>query len=109
MFFAGTIEQHVPSVFADALPYLVTIAAIFSVVYSLRAIHGVFLGPPPTDLPRQPPRLPSRMLAPAAPLAPACLLAGIFPGRTTGPSLDATVRAELGADAPADRPQGGPG
>src|SRR3546814_19803331 len=30
MFFAETIEQHVPSVFDDALPYLVTIAAIFS-------------------------------------------------------------------------------
>src|SRR3546814_8864054 len=44
MFFAETIEQHVTSLLDDALPYLVTLAAMFSVTYSLRFIYAVFFG-----------------------------------------------------------------
>src|SRR3546814_6140353 len=66
MFFAETIEQHVTSLLDDALPYLVTLAAMFSVTYSLRFIYAVFFGPPPMDLPQQPPSLPSRILLPVA-------------------------------------------
>src|SRR5690606_38159897 len=47
MFFAETIAYHVDSVLDEALPYLVTLPAMFSVAYSLRFIHDVFFGPPP--------------------------------------------------------------
>lgn len=100
MFFAETVAEHVDSILDDALPYVVTLAAMFSVTYSLRFIHGVFFGPPPTDLPRQPPPLPSWMVVPVALLVSACLLVGIFPTATAGPFLDTAVRAVLGSDVP---------
>jgi multicomponent K+:H+ antiporter subunit A len=101
MFFAETIEQHVKSLLDDALPYVVTVAAMFSVTYSLRFIHGVFFGPAPTDLPRQPPALPSWMVVPVALLVSACLLVGIFPAAIAGPFLDTAVRAVVGSNVPA--------
>ena len=52
MFFAEAIETHVRSVLDTALPYVAALASAFAVAYSLRFIHGVFFGPPPTDLPR---------------------------------------------------------
>src|SRR3546814_673720 len=101
MFFAETIEQHVTSLLDDALPYLVTLAAMFSVTYSLRFIYAVFFGPPPMDLPQQPPSLPSWMLLPVALLVCACLMVGIFPAATAGPFLGAAVRAVVGPEVPA--------
>src|SRR5690606_20995002 len=83
-----------------ALPYVATLAASFSVVYSLRFIHGALFGPPPTDLPRQPPDVPSWMVAPVVFLVAACLLVGIFPAATAGPFLDVAVRSVLGTATP---------
>src|SRR3546814_7957762 len=103
MFFAETTCHHVTSLLADALPYLVTLAAMFSVTYSLRFIYAVFFGPPPMDLPQQPPSLPSWMLLPVALLVCACLMVGIFPAATAGPFLGAAVRAVVGPEVPADR------
>jgi multicomponent K+:H+ antiporter subunit A len=100
MFFAETIAYHVDSVLDDALPYLVTIAAMFSVTYSLRFIHGGFFGPPTSDLPRMPPPLPSWMILPVAFLVSACLLVGILPAATAGPLLETAVRSVLGSDVP---------
>ena len=45
--------QPVPAL-DRALPYVATVAASFSVAYSLRFIHGVFFGPDPVGLPRTP-------------------------------------------------------
>jgi multicomponent K+:H+ antiporter subunit A len=101
MFFAETIAYHVDSILDEALPYVATLAAMFSVAYSLRFIHGGFFGPPPTDLPRMPPPLPSWMVLPVALLVSACLLVGIFPAATAGPPLDTAVRAVLGSGVPA--------
>jgi multicomponent K+:H+ antiporter subunit A len=100
MFFAETIAYHVDSVLDEALPYIVTVAAMFSVTYSLRFIHGGFFGPPPTDLPRMPPPLPSWMVLPVALLVAVCLLVGILPAATAGPLLETAVRAVLGPDVP---------
>jgi multicomponent K+:H+ antiporter subunit A len=100
MFFAETIAYHVDSVLDDALPYIVTIGAMFSVTYSLRFIHGGFFGPPSSDLPRMPPPLPSWMVLPVALLVSACLLVGIVPAATAGPLLAAAVTAVLGSDVP---------
>jgi multicomponent K+:H+ antiporter subunit A len=101
MFFAETVAYHVDSVLDEALPYVATVAAMFSVAYSLRFIHGGFFGPPPTDLPRMPPPLPSWMVLPVALLVAVCLLVGILPATTAGPLLEAAVRAVLGPDVPA--------
>src|SRR3546814_18469487 len=74
---------------------------MFSVTYSLRFIYAVFFGPPPMDLPQQPPSLPSWMLLPVALLVCACLMVGIFPAATAGPFLAAPVRAVVGPEVPA--------
>ncbi len=100
MFFAETVSDHVDSVLDDALPYVATLAATFTVAYSLRFVHGAFFGPAPTDLPRQPPPLPSWMVIPVALLVSACLLIGMFPATTAGPFLDTAVRAVIGPDLP---------
>ena len=46
MFFAETIEIHDNSLVDQALPYIVTVASMFTVAYSLRFIREVFFGPP---------------------------------------------------------------
>src|SRR3546814_15433084 len=74
---------------------------MFSVADSLRARLGEFFGPPPTELPRQPPPLPSWMVLPVALLVSACLLVGIFPSVTAGPFLATAAHAVLGSDIPA--------
>ena len=47
MFFAETIEIHDNSLVDQALPYIVTVASMFTVAYSIRFIRDVFFGPPP--------------------------------------------------------------
>ncbi len=100
MFFAETVAYHVDSILDQALPYVATLAGMFSVAYSLRFIHGVFFGPPPTDLPRTPHEPPRWMLVPVALLVLACLVVGILPGVTVGPYLATAVRAVLTYDTP---------
>ncbi|BBK36464.1 putative K(+)/H(+) antiporter subunit A/B [Allostella sp. ATCC 35155] len=100
MFFAEAVAHHSSSAFDRVLPYLAALAAMFSVTYSLRFIHGAFFGPPPADLPRQPPPLPSWMAAPVALLVSACVLVGMFPAVTAGPFLDSAARGVLGAHIP---------
>jgi multicomponent K+:H+ antiporter subunit A len=84
-----------------ALPYIVTLASMFTVAYSLRFIRDVFFGPAPTDLPRTPREPPFLMRLPAELLVMACLVIGIAPAATVGPALDAAVRAVLGGPGPA--------
>jgi multicomponent K+:H+ antiporter subunit A len=100
MFFAETIEVHDNSVVDQWLPYIVTLASMFSVAYSLRFIRDVFFGPPPKDLPRTPCEPPFLMRLPAQLLVVACLVIGMIPGRSIGPLLDAAIRAVLGPEPP---------
>ena len=72
MFFAETIEIHDNSLVDQALPYLVTVASMFTVAYSLRFIRDVFFGPPPQGLPRTPREPPFLMRLPAELLVLAC-------------------------------------
>ncbi|WP_342641084.1 monovalent cation/H+ antiporter subunit A [Rhodoligotrophos ferricapiens] len=101
MFFAETVENHDGSVLDAALPYVVTLASMFSVTYSLRFILGVFFGPPPTDLPRVPHEPPRWMRFPTELLVLICLLVGIVPSLTVGPFLATAVHAVLGSEMPA--------
>jgi multicomponent K+:H+ antiporter subunit A len=100
MFFAETIETHDNSFLDQALPYIVTMASMFTVAYSLRFIAEVFFGPPPLDLPRTPHEPPFLMRFPAGLLVLACLLVGIVPGFTIGPLLETALHAVLGDAIP---------
>ncbi len=100
MFFAETIATHDGSLVDRMLPYLATLAAMFSVAYSLRFIRDVFFGPPPTTLPRTPHEPPHWMRFPIEILVVVCLVVGIVPNLTIGPFLNVAIAAVLGPGAP---------
>jgi multicomponent K+:H+ antiporter subunit A len=100
MFFAETIEMHDNSFVDQALPYIVTVASMFTVAYSLRFTREVFFGPPPHSLPRVPREPTFLMRLPAELLVLACLVVGIVPSLTIGPVLDIALRAVLGPAIP---------
>ena len=54
MFFEQAISASGTTLAAWTIPVLVTLAAIFSVAYSLRFIHDVFFNGEPIDLPKTP-------------------------------------------------------
>ncbi|WP_116653578.1 monovalent cation/H+ antiporter subunit A [Pelagibacterium sediminicola] len=100
MFFAETVETHTGSLLDQSLPYFATLGGLFSVVYSIRFIHGVFFGPAPVDLPHQPHEPPRWMRVPIELLVLMCLIVGIIPGLTIGPFLHTAVLAVLGEQTP---------
>jgi multicomponent K+:H+ antiporter subunit A len=100
MFFAETIEVHDNSLVDQALPYIVTVASMFTVAYSLRFIHDVFFGPSPQALPRMPHEPPFLMRFPAEVLVLACLVVGVMPALTIGPLLETALHAVLGSAIP---------
>jgi multicomponent K+:H+ antiporter subunit A len=101
MFFAEALAVEGPAPLLNrALPYVAVAWGMFSVAYSLRFIHGVFFGPRPEGLAREPREPPRWMRFPMELLVAACLLVGVLPALTIGPILDAAVVAVLGADAP---------
>ncbi len=100
MFFAEAIETHLVNILDTITPYVATIAGMFAVTYSLRFIHSVFYGVPPSDLPKKPHEPPRWMRAPVEFLVLACLVVGILPGRTIGPFLHTAVASILGDRTP---------
>jgi multicomponent K+:H+ antiporter subunit A len=100
MFFAEAADWHNGTWLDNSLPYLATLAGIFAVAYSLRFIATVFFGPPATDLPKVPHEPPSLMRHPVELLVLVCLIVGILPGLTLGPTLNLAAQAVLGADLP---------
>ena len=100
MFFAETIEVHDNSLVDQALPYIVTVASMFTVAYSLRFIREVFFGPRSQELPRTPGEPPFLMRFPAELLVLACLLVGVVPKFTVAPLLETAVRAVVGPNIP---------
>lgn len=100
MFFAETALRN-PNPFYDvSLPTVAVVAGAFAVTYSLRFIHGVFFGPPPTLLDRVPHEPPALMRRPIEVLVLICLLVGILPGITIAPYLATAVASVLGPDVP---------
>src|SRR5690606_12960458 len=71
-----------------------------AVAYSLRFIATVFFGPVATDLPKTPHEPPSLMRRPVELLVLVCLVVGILPGLTLGPTLNLAAQSVLGADLP---------
>src|SRR6185295_12150226 len=86
MFFAESLEVEGPFPWLDPLlPYVVTVAAMFSVAYSTRFVYGTFFGPDPTRLPRTPHEPPFRVRLPMELLVLGCVVVGVFPAQTIGP------------------------
>ena len=101
MFFSEALQAEGPvRAINAALRFVAVIWGMFSVAYSLRFIHGVFFGPPPSGLPREPHEPPRWMRFPIELLVLACLVVGILPALTVGPLLDVAVRAVLGPQTP---------
>lgn len=82
------------------VPVLVTLAAIFSVAYSLRFIHDVFFNGEPIDLPKTPHEPPRFMKIPVDILVLLCLAVGIFPLFTVAPILAVAVAGTLQTTPP---------
>lgn len=100
MFFAEAVDWHNGTWLDASLPYVATLASVFSVAYSLRFIVAVFFGPLPVGLPKEPHEPPRWMRRPVEVLVIVCLVVGILPGITLGPTLNMAVRAVLGPDTP---------
>ena len=83
------------------VPLLATLAALFSVAYSVRLVHDVFFNGPARDMPNMHPHEPPfGMKAPVALLAGICLLVGVLPALTLEPLVRAASSAMIGQPAP---------
>jgi multicomponent K+:H+ antiporter subunit A len=100
MFFAETALRDANPFVNIALPVGATIASMFAVVYSLRFVHGVFFGPKPEGLSKEPHEPPALMRRPIEILVLLCLIVGIIPGVTIGPYLAAAVVSVTGPETP---------
>lgn len=100
MFFAETAIRNSNPFVDISLPLVAVVASLFAVTYSIRFIHDVFLGPPPTLLDRVPHEPPALMRRPIEILVLLCLLVGVVPGLTIGPYLETAVRSVLGSSTP---------
>ena len=100
MFLAETLQLGGRGALELLVPVVATLAAAFSVAYSVRFIHDVFWNGEPRDLPRTPHDPPFWMLVPVGVLVLACLLVGVLPQRTIGTVLDTAAAAVVGGPLP---------
>lgn len=100
MFFAEAADWHNGTWLDNSLPWIATVAGVFAVAYSLRFIVTVFFGPEATDLPKVPHEPPAWMRRPVELLVLVCLLVGVLPGLTLGPTMNLAVQSVLGAGLP---------
>ncbi|MDO9401956.1 MAG: monovalent cation/H+ antiporter subunit A [Polaromonas sp.] len=84
------------------VPAVATLAALFSVAYSVRLVHDIFFNGPARDLPNPHPHEPPMgMKAPVILLAVICVAVGLLPSLLLGPMVLAAATAMLGAAPPA--------
>ena len=100
MIFEQAISASGTTLAAWTIPVLVTLAAIFSVAYSLRFIHDVFFNGEPIDLPKTPHEPPRFMKIPVDILVVLCLLVGVAPMFLISPILTVAVASSLQTAAP---------
>jgi multicomponent K+:H+ antiporter subunit A len=101
MFLAEAVGAQSDFAFGVLVPLAAAFGSIFSVAYSLRFIHDVFFGDPPTNLPKPYPHEPPLMMkAPIALLVVTCVAVGVFPALTFGPLVHIAATAVLGAPPP---------
>jgi len=94
MYFAEAIEGSVWGTMSGLLPVLATLAAAFSVAYSLRFVHDTFFNGPqrslPNDHPHEPP---AGMRWPAGLLVVLCIAVGVAPMLVFGPIVQFAATA----------------
>ncbi len=95
MFFAEALAQQSTPVMQWLLPAGATLAAVFSVAYSLRFIHDVFFNGAPVGLPKTPHEPPRFMRVPVEILVVLCLVVGLAPALSVGPLLAVGAQAAL--------------
>lgn len=100
MFFAETLSMHTSRPVDVLLPVVATVAAMFSVTYSLRFAVDVFFGKPAENLPREPHEPIHWMRVPVELLVVVCLAVGVLPQTIIGSVLDAAARPVVGGDLP---------
>ncbi len=100
MFFAETLHQHLLGSLSWVIPVLATVAAVFSVAYSMRFIHDVFFNGQPKGLTKTPHEPPRYMRVPVEVLVALCILVGLFPGYLIGDLLQAASAAVLPGAVP---------
>jgi multicomponent K+:H+ antiporter subunit A len=100
MFFAETLRIESSGSMGILVPAVATLAAAFSVAYSVRFIHDVFWNGEPRDLPRTPHDPPFWMLVPAGILVLVCLLVGVLPEWAVRTILDVAARPVTGVRLP---------
>lgn len=100
MFFEQAVSASDAQGWTWLVPVLVTIAAIFSVAYSLRFIHDVFFNGEPIDLPKTPHEPPRFMKIPVDLLVLICLAVGMLPMFTVAPILAVAVAGTLQTTPP---------
>jgi multicomponent K+:H+ antiporter subunit A len=102
MFFSEALQVEGPLPWLDpVLPYFSTVAAAFSVTYSVRFIYRVFFGPSPAGLPHVPQEPPRWVRLPIELLVLMCVVVGLFPALTIGPFLAIAAQSVLGQATPA--------
>ncbi len=100
MFFAETLYIDAHRAIEWVVPAAATLAAVFSVAYSVRFIHDVFFNGTPEGLPKAPHEPPRWMRVPVEVLVVVCVAVGVLPGLTVGPLLHAAARGALGGAPP---------
>jgi len=83
------------------VPAIATLAATFSVAYSVRLVHDIFFNGPSRDLPKPHPHdPPAGMKAPVILLAVICVAVGLLPAVLLGPMVLVAATAMLGTAPP---------
>lgn len=100
MFFEQALTASNTLFISWMVPILVTVAAAFSVAYSLRFIHDVFFNGEPIDLPKTPHEPGRIMKIPVDILVIVCLAVGILPMFTVAPILAVAVADTLQTTPP---------
>lgn len=100
MFFEQALTASNAQFISWMVPVLVTVAAAFSVAYSLRFIHDVFFNGEPVNLPKTPHEPGRIMRIPVDVLVVVCLAVGILPMFTVAPILAVAVADTLQATPP---------
>ncbi|MBG6070613.1 MULTISPECIES: monovalent cation/H+ antiporter subunit A [unclassified Polaromonas] len=84
------------------VPALATLAALFSVAYSVRLVHDIFFNGPARDMPKAHPHEPPLgMKVPVILLAVVCIAVGILPSLLLGPLVLVAATSMLGTAPPA--------
>ena len=95
MFFAETVTKDTHALMNWLLPAGATLAAIFSVAYSIRFVHDVFFNGEPVDLPKTPHEAPFFMRLPVLLLVLLCIAVGLLPALVIGSTLAIAAQAAL--------------